>query len=518
VSSSTSRSTYAHPSDPVFPRAALGVTHTAALRTKTKIAAVALTIMISATGSFFAYQPEAVAEPSQKNRGLRAGAAASNITPPLGVSINGYFNDRTAAYIHDELHARCLVLDDGQTRLAIVVCDSCMIPRETLDAAKRRIQQKSGLAADHILISSTHTHTAPTSAAVFQSEPNKEYSQFLTARIADGVARAIHNLAPAKIAWGAGNLPDQVFNRRWKMKPGTIPPNPLGGTNDLVKMNPAIGSPDLIEPAGPTDPQVSVLSVQSPEGRPIALLANYSLHYVGTSQANDISADYFGAFADRIQQLLGADRLDPPFVALLSNGTSGNINNIDFRVKPPPKGPYEQIHFVADLVAREAQRVCQTLHYHQDEVRLGVQQTEIKLGVRLPSKEDVSRAEAILAKVNGRSLRTGEECYARETVLMKNYPPAVPLIIQALRIGDLAIAAIPCEVFAETGLAIKRQSPFKQTFTIELANGCSGYIPTPEQHRLGGYETWRARSSFLEVEAAPKILDTLMTLFARLNQ
>jgi len=93
----------------------------------------------------------------------------------------------------------------------------------------------------------------------------------------------------------------------------------------------------------------------------------------------------------------------------------------------------------------------------------------------------------------------------------------VPLIIQAMRIGDLGIAAIPCEVFAETGLAIKQQSPFQQTFTIELANGYNGYLPTPEQHKLGGYETWRARSSYLETDAAPKILDTVMALFARLR-
>ena len=98
---------------------------------------------------------------------------------------------------------------------------------------------------------------------------------------------------------------------------------------------------------------------------------------------------------------------------------------------------------------------------------------------------------------------------------MKDYPNQVPLIIQVMRIGDLGIAAIPCEAFAEVGLAIKQHSPFKQTFTIKLANGYNGYLPTPEQHKLGGYETWRARSSYLEAEAAPKILDTLMALFAR---
>jgi neutral ceramidase len=475
-----------------------------------------LGVSLCAAVGGFAAQPAESSKPSGAPRQFRAGAATSNITPRLGTSINGYFTDRLATNVHDELHARCLVLDDGQTRLAIVVCDSCMISREIMEAAKRMVADKRGLATDHILISATHTHTAGTCVPIFQSDPDPQYVRFLVARIADSVALAINNLAPAKIAWGVGCEPNQVFNRRWKMKPGTIPPDPFGGTNDLVKMNPPVESPNLLEPAGPTDPEVSVVAVQSLTGRPIGLLANYSLHYVGTGRDNDISADYFGAFADRIQQLLGADRLDPPFVAMLSNGTSGNINNINFRQKRAPLPPYEQIRVVAGAVAAEAQRVCKGLQY-QDWVPLGVQQTEIKLGVRLPSPEDVARAESILAKAKGAELKSTEQAYARETVLMKDFPKQVPVLIQAMRIGDLGIAAIPCEVFAETGLAIKQKSPFKQTFTIELANGCHGYLPTPEQHKLGGYETWRARSSYLETEAAPKIFDTLMALFARLN-
>lgn len=464
----------------------------------------------------FSAPPDGAITNASKPHQFRAGAATSNITPRLGTSINGYFNDRLAAHIHDELHARCLVLDDGQNRVAIVVCDSCMISREVLDAAKRQIETKYGLAPDHVLISATHTHTAPASAAVFQSEPDARYLDFLVGRIADGVGRAIHNLAPARIAWGVGQEPNEVFNRRWKMKPGTVPPTPFGGTNDVVRMNPPIASPDLVEPAGPTDPAVTVVSLQSPDGRPIALLANYSLHYVGTGEDWEVSADYYGAFADRITQLLGADRLDPPFVALLSNGTSGDINNINFRKKRPPQAPYERMRAVAGVVASEAHRVCGTLQY-QDWVPLDVRQTELKLGVRLPSPEDVTRAQAILAKAEGKELKTTEQAFARETVVMKDYPKEVPLIIQALRVGELGIAAVPCEVFAETGLAIKQHSPFKPTFTIELANGYDGYLPTPEQHRLGGYETWRARSSFLEPQAAPKIFDTLMDLFRQLQ-
>ena len=134
-----------------------------------------------------------------------------------------------------------------------------------------------------------------------------------------------------------------------------------------------------------------------------------------------------------------------------------------------------------------------------------------------PADEDIQRAETILEKAKGRPLRGLDEVYARETMFLKDYPSQVPLILQVIRIGDLGIAAIPCEVFAEIGLEIKQKSPFKPVFTIELANGCNGYLPTPAQHKLGGYETWRARSSYLEVDASTKIFDTLMELFAKLR-
>jgi hypothetical protein len=455
-------------------------------------------------------QPTTNASPPRR---FSAGAAISVITPRLGISINGHFNDRVAKHIHDELHARCLVLNDGQTRLAIVVCDSCMIPREVMDAAKLLIQERTGISAGNILISATHTHSAPTCTGVFQSEPDAEYQRFLVQRVADSVQRAINNSAPAKIGWGVGREPNQVFNRRWRMKPGTIPPNPFGGTNDLVRMNPPVESPDLVEPAGPTDPDVSVLAVQSLEGKPVALLATYSLHYVGAPGV-DISADYFGACCARIDELLGVNRQDPPFVAMLANGTSGDINNINFRQERPPQKPYEQINLVADAVAREAQRVYEGMKF-KDWVPLGVAQKEIPSGVRRPDQAELNRAEEILEKARGRELRGSEEIYARETTLLKDYPGEMTLFIQTMRVGDLGIVAIPCEVFVEIGLEIKARSPFKPTFTIELANGYNGYLPTPEHHKLGGYETWRARSSYLEVDAAPKIADTVMELFGR---
>jgi hypothetical protein len=362
-------------------------------------------------------------------------------------------------------------------------------------------------------MSATHTHTAGTATPVFQSEADAEYQLFLTRKIADSVRMALNNLEPARVGWGVGSLPQHVFNRRWKMKPGTVLPNPFGGT-DQVKMNPAAGSPDLLEPAGPTDPDLAVISVRALDGRPIALLANYSLHYVGAGQ---FSADYFGVFADRIQQLLGADRQDPPFVGMLSNGTSGNINNIDFRQQRPADPPFARMKAVANDVAAETLRVANNIRY-LDWVPLAVRQTEIELGVRRPTAEEQDRARQIMAKAQGPAMRTPEEIYARETVLISEYPPKVPLILQALKIGDLAIAAIPCEVFVEIGLEIKKKSPFVPTFTTSLANGYNGYLPTPEHHRLGGYETWRARSSYLETDASLRIVERLLELLQQLRK
>ncbi|WP_169973350.1 neutral/alkaline non-lysosomal ceramidase N-terminal domain-containing protein [Tautonia rosea] len=447
--------------------------------------------------------------------GLRAGAATSNTTPALGSSLNGNMRDQLASNVHDETHARCLVLDDGTNRLAIVVVDLCMIPREVVLDAKQQIEAATGIPADHVLISATHTHSAPTCAPVFQSDTVPGYPEFLARRISDGVRRAVNNLEPAEVAWGAGSNDRQVHNRRWHLKPEVTLTNPFGGT-DKVRMNPGAGSPDLVKPAGPIDPEVWVLSARSRDGRPIALLANYSLHYVGGTRGGEVSADYFGMFANRVAELLDADRLDPPFVGIMSNGTSGDINNINFREPRAARPPYEQMRLVADELATEAARVAQSLDYRSD-LTLDAQTTELQLGVRLPSSEDLERARAIVEAAEGPIMTTLEQIYARESILLSEYPSTVPVTLQALRIGDLSIAAIPCEVFVEIGLQLKQESPFPSIFTISLANGYNGYLPTEAHHELGGYETWRARSSYLEVDAASRITQAVLNLFSTLR-
>lgn len=445
---------------------------------------------------------------------FRAGAATTNVTPWTGVSIAGHMNDRKVVRVHDELHARALVLDDGVTQLAFVLIDSCMVPRDLINAAKDRVHAATGLPVEHMMMAATHTHSGACSTPVFQSDPDDEYTSFLEQRIEDAVRLALDRLAPARIAWGAGSLPEEVFNRRWHMTPGKTGENPFSKTDERVKMNPPRASDDLVEPAGPTDPEICFLAVEHADGRPLALIANYSLHYVGGTNADEVSADYFGLFAERIERMLGADSQDPPFVGILSNGTSGDINNINFRVPAKPQGPYEQMRIVANKVAAEVYRAYQGLEF-RDHVTLASAQDDIALGVRKPTAHELEEARAILAAAAGPEMKGLREIYARETVLLNDYPDTVPVRLQAFRVGDVGIAAIPCEVFVEIGLQIKAQSPMKPSFTIELANGYNGYLPTAAQHAWGGYETWRARSSYLEVDAADRIAETILELLER---
>jgi len=443
---------------------------------------------------------------------LRAGAHAQDVTPEkFPISVNGGMADRKATAAHDPLHARCLVLDDGATKLAVVVVDSCMLPQELIDSAKQLAQEKTGIPAANVLVSATHTHTAPTVAGVFQSEPDAAYAKFLAGKIAAGIEKAHAKLAPAKVAWAVGREPNHVFNRRWKLRAGVANADPFGGTTDRVRMNPPRQSADLLEPAGPTDPSVTVLSVRTADDKPLALFANYSLHYVGDMPP--LSADYFGVFAEVATQKLKAG---PAFVAMLSNGTSGDVNNINFREAAPKLKPGERSRIVAEAVAEAAVKALERAEYRAD-VTLAAATGRLELPVRKPRAADVKRAEEILAKAAGRELKGVEEIYARETVLLAKYPEKVTIPLQAFRIGDLAIGAIPCEVFTEIGLAVKKSSPLKTTCVVSLANGYYGYLPTPAHHALGGYETWRARSSFLGVNASESIEKELLELIGRVQ-
>ncbi|WP_417390431.1 neutral/alkaline non-lysosomal ceramidase N-terminal domain-containing protein [Gimesia sp.] len=457
---------------------------------------------------------------------FQAGAALSNITPPIVPNPTARTSKRQATHVHDELHARCLVLDDGQSRLALVVCDLRHISAEVVVNAKQIIQQSTGIPPECVLVSATHTHTS-SGAKLEDSEGQSyyDYRAFLTRRIADGVQRAVNQLQPARIGWGVAEEPTQVFNRRWFLMPsrGTI----YGAHDNIEQVDTNPGYSGLLRPAGPVDPQITFLAVQSTDGKPIALLASYGLHYVGGVPANTISADYFAIFADRVGELLGADRhQDPPFVGIMANGTSGDVNNIarysEEELKqrgPQPKKryqPFEKAREVAHLCAEKVMQVHQSLKWH-DHVQLSSVQRTLTFERRYPTREEVTWAEAVKAK-KIKPMSTSRYSTYRTVLAYDSpeMPPTIDVVVQTHRIGDLAVAAMPFEVFAEIGLELKQRSPIKPLMNISIANGSHGYLPTPEQHRLDGYETWIGVNK-VQLDASEKMVDALVEMLGGLN-
>ena len=467
---------------------------------------------------FAAIGDRVLAGDDQSDPVFRAGAATANITPSLGADIVGGFRPIPAKHIHDELLVRCLVLDDGATRLVIVMCDNVGIPREVFDAAKASVHGVTGLPIEHMLMASTHTHSAASargpSKVAYETELTS-YQWFIISRITDVVQCAINNLEPARIGWGSASEPDQVFNRRWFSTDPDVRRNPFGGI-DEVRMNPPRAHESLVKPAGPVDPEISFLTVQSTDGRPIALLANYSLHYVGGVRSGDISADYFGMFAERIEELLGAEDVEPPFVGMLSNGTSADVNNINFREKSPRMQPYEKMQIVADAVAAHVYEAHQSVQF-EDQITLAAGYRELTLKTRIPSPELLEWARTTLDKPEDTDQwHRVETNYAERVLQLEKAAEEIDVPLQVFRIGPVGITAIPFEVFTETGLLLKDESPLEKTFTIELANGSFGYLPTPEQHELGGYETWIG-TNFVEKTASDKIEQTLLELLSEVT-
>lgn len=440
---------------------------------------------------------------------FRAGAAVVDVTPTqFPVLVNGGMLSKTADKVHSRLSARAIVLDDGTTRLAIVVADSCMMPRELLDHAKHLAAKKTGIRPDHMLISATHTHSAPSSFAALGTEADAAYVPFLRVRLAEAIEAATKNLEPARVGYTVANAAPYTALRRWIRRPDRMLVDPFGNLTVRANMHPGHLSQDATGPSGPEDPDLSLISFQSIDGRPIALLASFSMHYYSTAA---LSADYFGLFAERIQQRIAPraeDANHPPFVAVMAHAPSGDIWRSDYS-QPPPKKPLTMSSYTDGLV-EIAQKAYPMIKY-RDDATLAMAQAELPLRYRTPNKERLEWAKQIVAAMKGPLPKTTTEVYAREAILLHE-KQSTEIILQAARIGEIGLTAIPNEVYALTGLKLKAQSPLAMTMNIELANGAEGYIPPPEQHVLGGYNTYPARSAGLEVGAEPKIVETVLQL------
>jgi putative membrane-bound dehydrogenase-like protein len=456
----------------------------------------------------FAGRSGVTSEPSK----LRVGAYAKNITPTqFPVWVNGGIAAGKAERAVDPLYARSLVLYDGATRLAICVVDNCILPVDLVDRARQLTSEKTGIAPSNILISATHTHSAVSVAGTHGAPVQEDYATALPEWIADGIHEAMKRETDAKLGWGSTIAEKYIHCRHWLMKAGTIQPTPFTGRDfDDVAMNPGHDNPNKIAPMGPIDRVIPILSVQSLDGKPLALLASFSTHYAGSPA---LSADYFGVVAGKLAKALRNESPES-FVGIMANGTSGDANCIDFS---QPAKPFT--HFdVGNYVAEQILAALPSIEHRTDISLDGILET-ITLDVRMPTATEVSEAKNYIATHFPDRLPLNiVENYARETVLLSELPPTRPLRCQVLRIGSGVIVANPCESFGETGLKLRRASKFKYTMNIGLANGHAGYIPPPDHFQLGGYTTWRARSSCLEEQAEPKMVDQLTKLLNIIDQ
>lgn len=447
--------------------------------------------------------------------GLRAGAAVVDITPPVGVSLDGVISKNgPVTGVHDRIFSRALVLDDGKTRIAICVNDLCMVERSYFDRAKAIVFKKTGLPVDRILMTSTHTHAAPRVPYGRASKQDDVYYDGLIQNMAQAIITAQKNLAPAQVAWGSFDAGKYAACRRFLAEKGSVSLNPFGVAGEQIK-SVAGRSKQIIQPAAPIDPQCSILSVQHIDGTPLAILGNMSIHYCGGYRKGEISADYFGAYAKHLSEKLSKKSSHPPFVGMLSNGTSGNVGAV-MKQDKRKYAAFEWIEESGKQFAKQTVNVIEKLQ-HKNDLPVAMREQEIELGIRRPDEERLAWARDILENPKQKRVHTWSKIYATEAVELSKYPATEKIKIQAIRIGDLGIAGLPCEVFTETGLAIKAESPFAATFSMELANGSSGYLPTPQQHALGGYETWPARSSYLEIDAETQIRQTALDLLRKLH-
>lgn len=439
---------------------------------------------------------------------LRVGTSLVDVSPTqLPVLVNGGMLSREATSIKAPVYARAVVLDDGRETIGIVVVDSCMMPRDLLDEAKHLAAAKTQLKPDRILISATHTHTAPSCMGALGTEADDNYVPLLRQKLAEALVAASANLEPAEVGWASGNAADFTAVRRWVRRPDRIDVDPFGNASMRANMHAARKPDDAVGPTGPEDPELSMIGFRSPtDGRVLAVLSNFSMHYYGDQP---ISPDYFGLYCRGIESLIAPSKAEPARpLALMSHGCSGDIWRRDYFLPADQKEPTIDEYTNRLLVV--AKGIYGSMTYESNSY-LAMAEARLAMRYRIPDAQRLEWAKRIVAEMGERPAKTNTEVYAREQILLHERQ-STEIVLQAVRIGNIAIATTPNETYALTGIKLKLQSPMPKTMVIELANGGDGYIPPPEQHPLGGYNTWAARTAGLETTAEPKIVATDLRL------
>ena len=425
---------------------------------------------------------------------LRAGTYAQIVTPPVGTSLAGYFNDRVSTAVHDDLLAKALVLECGMVKVAVCVCDLIHMSRPLIAEARRIASEAIGIPPDHIWLSCTHTHTGP---ELNTERPwvqvNEEYVKGLPALIANAIIQADADMKPAALRLGEEFEDGVSFNRRFRMKDGS------------VRFNPGKLNPDIIGPDGPIDPQINVLRVDDESGQPMCILYNFALH-PDVKSGCEISADWPGESCRIVSSLYESRPL-----VIHMQGTCGNINHIDVTTKRYQSG-WAEVERISRVLAGKVLAASELSEPMSDALGVATDVLDIKYHPMTDALRE--HAEKVLAQENPDEKEIAQARYIRDYALDGK---SAEVQIQAIRVGDTAFVGIPGEYFVEYGMSIKEWSPFCQTFVGELANGSFGYIPTQDAFYPGTYETMPILSATLEPSAGVRIANAAGQLLRKLT-
>lgn len=447
---------------------------------------------------------------------MRAGFAQADITPAIGMEAPGDYWKAYIGAIHDPLHVKAAVLDDGECALALVGIDTCTLPSGGfVEAVREEASERTGIAPGHILLAATHTHSGGPLWSLHPEElrdlPELErtlltehsimadplYAEWVRRQAVSAIAEAARTAGEARLSFGTGEARGISFSRRFRM------------SNGRVYTHPGKGNPEIVGPAGPVDPSVGVLGAWSPEGRLLGCIVHYSCHCTTFSGA--VSADY-PAWIERVVR--GVYGSDVGMVFL--NGACGDVTQVDNQSLRLPEFGERWSRIVGTRIGAEALAVLAGA-LPAEEAQLSAASATLSIPRRCPSAGRVAEARRRVEEGLASGERDTAWVFAKELLLLEHMcarRPEVAVEIQALGIGPLVVIANPAELFCELGLRIKAGSPFPCTWVAELANGNVGYVPTSEALTLGGggYETVLTTHTNLAPDAGERIVETAIAL------
>jgi neutral ceramidase len=442
---------------------------------------------------------------------LYVGAAEIDITPPVGYRMAGYFNERLSTGIHDPLHAKAIVLQQGRQRLALVSCDLVGVSLSQTTNARARASQLTGIPVSNIVICATHSHTGPlfdgplreyfheAARKTHGDDPQEkvDYPAFLTERLAKVIAAAQASLRPAQLQTGVVKHEGLSFNRRFWMKNGKVVFNP-------GQLNPGIG-----RPAGPIDPDVGILLARGLDAKqPFTGLTIFAVHS-DTVGGTEYSADYEYFLEQTLRRAFGEG-----YVSAFGLGTCGDLNHINVNEKPARPQRFEIAQRIGSTLAKVVIDSSKSLP-SMSKPSLAVRSASLEVPFQQATPEQVANARKTMERFNDTNVSFLVKVAAVRTLDLAGRGPLYPMEVQVFRLdADTAIVCLPCEIFVELGLAIKKASPFKRTLVIEICNDRPSYVPTLKAFAEGSYEVTNAR---VKPGAGEMLVDTAVKLLHQLK-